>query len=196
MARLKYVIGFLVVIVLCTVIWFEHPAKEQANQLDEKASALEEQANQLDKKVSALEEQIGRHYLADISSLENTAEQLLAHNFNQPITDEDEGLIDELSEGFLDTSDNIFYMNRDEPIHLEWQGRLLDVHMYLLRYLSGTSLTKEEVADLYQALQATRFIAMDFGGIAQDDPQSSYDAMHDEEHEIVERIKYRLSLNY
>lgn len=182
MAKLKYVIGYLVVIVLCTVIWFHRPEKEQMNQLEEQ--------------VNALKEQVGSHYRNDISSLENTATQFLAHNFNQPITDEDEGLINELSEEFRTISHNLFFTYSNPSIHSEWQNRVSDVRMYLPDYLFGNSLTKEEIADLYQALQAIRFITMDFKELVPYDPQSSYDAMHDEEHEMVERIKYRLSLKY
>ena len=75
MIRLKYVGGLLVVIALCTIIWFNPSAKEQVKQLEEK--------------VSTLEEQIGGYYRDIIFSLEITAEQLLAHNFKQPITEED-----------------------------------------------------------------------------------------------------------
>ena len=182
MVKLKYAIGFLTVIALCTVIWFHRPAKEQVNQLEEQ--------------VSILKEQVGSHYRGDISSLENTAEQLLAHNFNQPITDEDEGLINELNEEFRTISGNLFFTNSNATIHSEWQNRVSDVRMYLLDYLLGDLLTKEEIADLYQALQATRFIAIDFDELVPYDPQSTYDAMHDEEHEMVERIEYRLSLKY
>lgn len=182
MIRLKYVSGLLVVIALCTIIWFNPPTKEQVKQLEEK--------------VSTLEEQIGSYYGDIIFSLDSTAEQLLAHNFNQPITDEDEGIINELSAEFSGISDNLFYVNINAMVHSEWEARMSDVSWYLRDYLHGTPLTEEEVDDLYQALQAIRFIAKDFRDITQYDLQSSYDALHDEEHEMVERVKYRLSLEY
>ena len=182
MIRLKYVSGLLVVIALCTIIWFNPPAKEQVKQLEEK--------------VSTLEEQIGSHYRDFIFSMESTAEQLLAHNFKQPITDEDEDMINELSDEFSGISDNLFYVNINAMVHSEWENRMFDVDRYLYKYRYEASLTKEEVADLYQALQAIRFIAKDFIDFTQYDMQSSYDAMHDKKHEMVERVKYRLSLKY
>lgn len=182
MVWLKYVSGVLVVIAICAVIWFNPSAKVQVNQLEER--------------VSALEEQVGSHYKDTIFSLRVTVDELLEHNFNQPLTDEDEDMMNEFAEEFSDISDTLFFMNRNLSVHSEWQNRMLDVHMYLRNYTYGPSLTKEEVDDLYQALQAIRFITMDFGHIVDYDRQSSYDAMHDKEHEMVERVQYRLSLKY
>lgn len=179
---LKYVGGLLVVIALCTIVWFNSPAREQVKQLEEK--------------VSTLEEQIGGYYRDIAFSLDSTAEQLLAHKFNQPITDEDEDMINELSDEFRDISYKLFFENGNVNMHSEWEARMSDVSWYLRDYLDGNPLTEEEVADLYQALQAIRFIAKDFRDITQYDLQSAYDAIHDEEHEMVERVKYRLSLEY
>ena len=72
-------------------------------------------------------------------------------------------------------------------MHSEWEARMSDVSWYLQDYLDGTPLTEEEAAVLYQALQAIRFIAKDFRDITQYDMQSAYDAIHDEEHEMVEK---------
>ena len=182
MVWVKYVSGLLVVIAICAVIWFNPSAKVQVNQLEEK--------------VSVLEEQIGGYYRDTISSLDSTATQLLEHNFKQPITDEDEDMINELSDEFSDISDILFFMNGNASVHSEWENRMFDVHMYLRNYTYGPSLTKEEVADLHQALKAILFISMDFADIVDYDGQSSYDAMHDKKHEMVERVEYRLSLKY
>lgn len=178
----KYVIGLVVVIALCTVVWFKLPTKIEVNQLEEK--------------VSILEVQIGEHYINDISLLENVSEQLLNYNFNQPITDENNSMISKVSEDFRTITSNLLFIGSNASVHAELQYRVSNVRTYLIDYVYGASLTKEEVADLYQVLQAIRFIIKDFRDIVSYNPQSAYDAMHDEEHEMVERIKYRLSLKY
>ena len=182
MKWLKYVIGLVVVIALCTVVWFKPPTKIEVNQLEEK--------------VSILEEQIGGHYQDYNLSLVNTAEQLLAHDFNQPIMVEDELMIEELSNELYSIRDKLFYIKSQVLMHSDWEDKLMEVERYLTEYLSGVSFTKEEVADLNQGLHAIRFIAMDFGDIARYDTQAAYDAMHDEEHAMVERVKFRLSTKY
>ncbi|MGM9950002.1 MAG: hypothetical protein ACI33P_07730 [Lysinibacillus sp.] len=80
-------------------------------------------------------------------------------------------------------------------MHTEWEDRMFEVCMYLHTYLSGASLTKEEAADLHQVLQAVQYIAMDFRDFAPG-PQATYDAMYDDEHEMIERVKFRLSAKY
>ena len=182
---LKYVIGFLIVIALCTVIWFIRPANDQ-----------------LEVKVSALEEQIGRHYLNDLSSLERTAEQLLEYDLSLPITEENGKIIDELSRDLDTILDNLFfehpfmYSEESTIIHSKWHNELSKAKWDLPFYGKEVPLTKEEAADLYQILQASRFIAKDFRDIVGYDYQSAYDAMHDKDHEMVERINYRLSIKY
>lgn len=71
-------------------------------------------------------------------------------------------------------------------------SKLSDVDRYFITYVDEGSLTEEQVADLYQVLHAVRFIAKDINGLT----VYVYNAMHNEEHEIVERIKYRLSIEY
>ncbi|MEK3765626.1 MULTISPECIES: hypothetical protein [unclassified Solibacillus] len=108
---LKYVIGLLIVIALCTVIWFIRPTNDQ-----------------LEVKVSALEEQIGRHYLNDLSSLERTAEQLLEYDLSLPITEENGKIIDELSRDLDTILDNLFfehpfmYSEESTIIHSKWHN--------------------------------------------------------------------------
>lgn len=179
---MKYVIGLVVVIALCTVVWFTSPTKIEVNELEEK--------------VSTLEVLIGEHYINDISLLEDASEQLLNYNFNQPITDENNSMISKVSEEFRTITSNLLFISSNASVHSELQYRVSNVRMHLIDYVSGASLTKEEVADLYQVLQAIHFIAKYFRDIVSYDPQSTYDAMHDEEHEMVERIKYRLSIKY
>lgn len=180
MVWLKYVGGVLVVIALCAVIWFIHPAKGQVKQLEEK--------------VSILEEQIGFQYSDAMYPLKRTVEALIEWDYKQSITDVDEGAINDLSEELFASIQVLFFV-RNKSVHPEWEDRMYDVHWYLRDYLRGNSLTNEEIADLNQALKAIYFIAMDFNGIVRD-MQASYDAMHDEEHEMVERVKYRLSTEY
>ncbi|MEK5080226.1 hypothetical protein MKX73_14955 [Solibacillus sp. FSL W7-1436] len=70
------------------------------------------------------------------------------------------------------------------------------VDRYFLTSDDKGSLTEEHVADLYQVLHAVRFIAKDINDLTGYDMQALYKAMNDEEHEIVQRIKYRLSIEY
>lgn len=170
MVGLKYLGGVLVAIVLCGVIWLVHPAKEQVNQL---------------------EEQIGSQYSYANFLLRDTVEELLKWNFSQPLTDADEGYLNELSAEYFYITGLI---SRD-VVHHEWRSRMNDIHSYLTKYIYGPSLTEEDVADLQQALQATRFISMDFNDFVESS-QDFYAAMHDEQHEMVERVKSRLAKQY
>ena len=89
-----------------------------------------------------------------------------------------------------------FFRLGTESIHPELYSKLSDVDRYFITYVDEGSLTEEQVADLYQVLHAVRFIAKDINGLTVYDTQVLYNAMHNEEHEIVERIKYRLSIEY
>lgn len=171
MVGLKYIGGVLVAIVLCGVIWLVHPAKEQVNQL---------------------EEQISRQYMFANFLLRDTVEDLLAWNFSQPLTDADEDYLKKLSNELLYTTDLIF---SGDVVHHEWRSRMNDIQGYLSKYMSGTSLSEEDVADINQSLQATRFITMDFNDYV-DNTYDFYNAMHDEHHEMVERVKSRLASKY
>ncbi|WP_339216415.1 hypothetical protein [Solibacillus sp. FSL W8-0372] len=182
---LKYVIGLLIVIALCTAVWFIRPTNAQ-----------------LEAKISVLEEQIGRHYLNDFDSLERTAEQLLEYDLNLPITEENGKVIDVLSRDLDTILNNLFYNHpliyseESTTIHSKWHNELSQAKWNLPFYGKELPLTKDEAADLYQILQASRFIAKDFRDIVGYDYQSAYDAMHDKDHEMVERINYRLSIKY
>lgn len=178
MKLLKYVMGFVVVITLCTVVWFKLTTKIEVNQLQEK--------------VIILEDQIGNHYRSDLYLWEDAAEQLLTYDFSQPITDENNNEIFKLSRLFYTASENLFLDFGTESIHPELYSKLSDVDRYFITYVDEGSLTEEQVADLYQVLHAVRFIAKDINGLT----VYVYNAMHNEEHEIVERIKYRLSIEY
>lgn len=94
MKLLKYVMGFVVVITLCTVVWFKLTTKIEVNQLQEK--------------VIILEDQIGNHYRSDLYLWEDAAEQLLTYDFSQPITDENNNEIFKLSRLFYTASENLF----------------------------------------------------------------------------------------
>lgn len=181
MKLLKYVMGFVVVITLCTVVWFKLTTKIEVNQLEEK--------------VIILEDQIGNHYRSDLYLWEDAAEQLLTYDFSQPITDENNNEIFKLSRFFIPHRKTFFRLGT-ESIHPELYSKLSDVDRYFITYVDEGSLTEEQVADLYQVLHAVRFIAKDINGLTVYDTQVLYNAMHNEEHEIVERIKYRLSIEY
>ncbi|MFF2793846.1 hypothetical protein [Lysinibacillus xylanilyticus] len=171
MVGLKYIGGVLVAIVLCGVIWLVHPAKEQVNQL---------------------EEQISRQYMFANFLLRDTVEDLLAWNFSQHLTEADEDYLEELSNELLYTTGLIF---SGDVVHHEWRSRISDIQCYLSNYMSGTSLSEDDVADINQSLQTTRFITMDFNDYV-DNTYDFYNAMHDEQHEMVERVKSRLASKY
>lgn len=169
MVRLKNIVSVLVTIVLCGVIWLVHPAKEQ---------------------VEELETNIGSQYYSANFLLHNTVVELLKWNFNQPLTDSDKDYLQHLSMEFLHTTD-LHPLNGN--VHHEWRSRILDIQDYLTDY-SDSPLSEEDIADLKQALQATRFITLDLLDIK--NSYDFYNAMHDEQHEMVERVKERLATKY
>ncbi|MFF2753053.1 hypothetical protein ACFVR1_04745 [Psychrobacillus sp. NPDC058041] len=171
MVGLKYFGGVLVALTLCGVMWFNHPAKEQVKQL---------------------EGQISWHFKFANFLLRDTVLELLEWNFSQPLTDGDKVYLSKLSNEFLYITDLIFSGN---VVHQEWRNRMYDIQGYLNNYEYGPSLLNEDVDDLHQALRATLFISMDFDDMVEH-PQDFYDAMHDEQHEMVERVKSRLATQY
>lgn len=159
----------LLTIALCSVIWMVHPAKEQAKQM---------------------EEQIGEQYLYANYLLNDTVEEMLAWNFSKPLSDADEDYVNGLSVE-LHYATNIMF--NGNVLHQKWRDRINDIAHYLHDYIYGSSLSEESLTDLHQALQATRIISIDFystvdGGF--------YDAMHDEQHEMVEKVENRLATQY
>lgn len=167
MVALKKLGGIFFTLALCGVVWFVHPAKEQ---------------------VKRMEDQIGEQYLYANFLLRDSVDELLAWNFSQPLSDADEVYLDDLSDKLLYTSNLMFNGNL---VHSEWRERINDIQQYLNDYVYGTSLSEENIADLKQALQASRFISMDF-----DSEVDFYDAMHDEQHEMVDKVKQRLATQY
>jgi len=159
--------GILFTLALCGVVWLVHPAKEQ---------------------VKEKEEQIADQYLFANYLLRNSVDKLLAWNFSQPLSDADKGYVNELSDELLYTSNLMFNKN---VVHHEWRGRINDIEHYLNDYIHETSLSEENIADLHQALQATRFISMDL-----DSEEDFYEAMHDDQHEMVGKVKNRLATQY
>ncbi len=168
---MKYVGGILVMLALCGVMWFVHPAKEEVKQLEGQLSWQYKYANFL---------------------LRDTVEELLEWDFSQPLTDGDKVYLSGLSDEFLYITSLIF---SGDVEHHEWRNRMNDIQGYLNNYVYDPSLSKEEVDDLHQALRATLFISMDFDSIVEQ-PQDFYDAIHDEQHEMVERVKSRLATQY
>lgn len=161
----------------CGLIWWAYSSKEQVNQ----------QVNQMEKDIS------NQYYYANLL-LRNTVDALLEWDFSQPFTDtvEDEdylyGLISE-----LDSTTNLMFSGN--VVHYEWRRRMDDILNYVRLYITDSSLSVESVADLQQALQATRFITMDFKDYIRG-TDDFYDAMHDEKHEINQQIKNRLYAQY
>lgn len=164
---MKKLVGILLTLALCGFVWLIHPVKEQVKQM---------------------EEQIGDQYLYANYLLRDSVDKLLAWNFSQPLSDADEGYVNDLSDELLYTSNLMFNRN---VVHHEWRERINDIEHYLNDYIHETSLSEENIADLHQALQATRFISMDL-----DSEVEFYDAMHDDQHEMVGKVKHRLATQY
>jgi hypothetical protein len=119
-------------------------------------------------------------------------ESLLEWDFSQPLTDADERYLRNHFNNFSNLRGIIF---NGYIVHEEWRRRMYDIEGYLLKYGYDRSLSKEEVDDLYQGLEATRFISLDLDDML-DSFQDFYDGMHDEQHEMRERIKSRLATQY
>lgn len=162
--------GVLGAVVLCGVVWFAHPAQDRVNELEEQISLQYTYANPL---------------------LRDTVKALLEYDFSEPLTDENEEDFNRLAKEFRDVTDLFF---SGGTVHYEWQDRLDDTKFYLMDYASGSPLSEEEIADLYQVLKATRYICMDFRDY--DNRSDFYDAMHSENHEMVEQVKKRLAWKY
>ena len=170
MDRWKYITVILSSVVLCCVIWFAHPAKER---------------------VTELEDQISTQYTYANFLFMDTVEELLEWNFSEPLTDGDEKYFRELSDEFR-YIETLFFSGH--TVHFEWRDRIFDAETYLMNYAHGQALSEEDIADLYQVLQATRFISRDFSDFTT--YSDFYDAVHSEEHEMVERVKFRLDMEY
>lgn len=166
---MKYFIRILVALALCGVIWIVHPAREQVRELEKELSYQYSTANKL---------------------LRNTVEELLEWNFSQPITAEEKDYIHGLYVEISEITDLIF---RGNVVHFEWKQRMYDIQSHIHLYMLDLSLSEEDVADLNQALQAILFITMDYREFVK---YPDYDAMHDEKHELVKKIKKRLETQY
>lgn len=169
MGQLKILVRVLVLGALCGLIWWTYTAKEQVNQIEREMS--------------------NQYFYANLL-LRNTVDELLEWDFSQPLTDmiEDKDYLNKL---FAELDYTTSLMFSGGVVHHEWQGRINDILIYLHSYITDTSISEENVADLYQALQATRFITMDFKNT-----NDFYDAMHDEKHEMVKQVKSRLDIQY
>lgn len=169
MGQLKILVRVLVLGALCGLIWWTYTAKEQVHQIEREMS--------------------NQYFYANLL-LWNTVDELLEWDFSQPLTDmiEDKDYLNKL---FAELDYTTSLMFSGGVVHHEWQGRINDILIYLHSYITDTSISEENVADLYQALQATRFITMDFKNT-----NDFYDAMHDEKHEMVKQVKNRLDLQY
>ncbi|HWL24952.1 MAG TPA: hypothetical protein VNR38_14595 [Ureibacillus sp.] len=124
--------------------------------------------------------------------LHDTVDALLEWNYEQPLTDADVELFNNLSTEFLHITD-LFLFNGS--VHYEWRSRALDVQEYLTHYQYGSPLSEEDIADLYQVLHATKFITLDFLDYIENS-HDFYNAMHDKQHKMVERVKERLATKY
>ncbi|MBM7665515.1 hypothetical protein JOC25_001990 [Solibacillus kalamii] len=162
--------GVLGAVVLCGVIWFAHPAQVQVNELEVQISAQYTNANSL---------------------LRDTVKELLKWNFSEPITDENEVEFSRLIKAYVDVT-SLFFSG--DSVHFEWEDKVDDTKIYFMNYADGSLLSEEEATDLYQILNATRYISRDFMDYTKD--SEFYDAMHSKNHEMVERVKKRLAEKY
>lgn len=149
--------------------------------------------------IKQYEEQIGYQYESTNDLLGDTVDELLEWNFNEPLSDVDEDYLFHLLRDFSSIKDLFFgrydYHFKVHPVYPEWQTRMEAIYNYLVIYGNERTLTYEEVTDLYQALKANLYIAMDFNDYIISD-QDFYDAMHNEQHEMVEVVKRRLATTY
>mgnify|MGYP003409149506 FL=1 len=161
----------LIILALCGIVWLAHPAQQQ---------------------VKEMEQQISSQYLYANYLLNDTVMDLLAWDFSQPLYEEDKHYINKLF-------NEIFYLSSimfsGGTVHKEWRNRIWDLQQYLRNYIDGKILSEEELADLHQALQETRYISMDLYNDI-DSNTDLYEAMHDEHHEMVEKVKNRLATQY
>ena len=162
--------GVLGAVVLCGVVWFAHPAQDRVNELEEQISAQYTYANHL---------------------LRDTVKALLEYDFSDPLTDENEEDFNRLTKEFWNVI-NLFFSGG--TVHSEWQDRVGDTKIYFMNYANGSPLSEEEAADFYQVLKATRLISMDLRDYTKH--SEFYDAMHSEDHEMVEEVKKRLAWKY
>ncbi|MGE7983276.1 hypothetical protein [Solibacillus sp. NPDC093137] len=138
-----------------------------------------------------MEDQISSQYTYANFLLRGTVEKLLEWNFSEPLTDENEEDFRGLAKEFLDVTDLFF---SGSTVHTEWVDRVGDTTIYFLNYANGSPLSEEDAADLYQVLKATRFISIDLRDYTKQ--SEFYDAMHSEDHEMMEQVKNRLAWKY
>lgn len=97
MVRLKYFGGVMAALALCGVLWFNHPAKEQVEQM---------------------EGQISWQYIHANYLLRDTVEEILEWNYSQPLTDGDQVYLSKLSNEFFYITSLIF---SGKVVHQEWR---------------------------------------------------------------------------
>ncbi|SOC41512.1 hypothetical protein [Ureibacillus acetophenoni] len=121
-------------------------------------------------------------------------DKLIKWNYNQPLTDAEVDYFTHLSADFSRTANLLLSNGYEFNVHREWKYRIDDIERYINDYLYGSTLSEVDIEDLNQALYATKFITMDLKEIRSD--RDFYKAMHDEHHEMVERVKERLAMKY
>lgn len=171
MLRLKNLGRVVIVIALFGGFWWVDSVKEQVKQLEGEISNQYFHANLL---------------------LRNTVEELLEWDFSQPLTDKYKDYLYRLLNEFDYKTNLIFSGN---VVHHEWRSRTYDIESHVRNYINDSSLTKEDVADLHQALRATLYITMDFTDYNRF-ASNLYDATHDEKNEMVEQVKSLLEAQY
>ncbi|MEK5079017.1 hypothetical protein MKX73_08780 [Solibacillus sp. FSL W7-1436] len=162
--------GVLGAVFLCGVVWFAHPAQDRVNELEEQISVQYKYANPL---------------------LRDTVKALLEYDFNEPLTVENEEDFNRLTKQFWNVI-HLFF--NGGTVHTEWRDRVEDTKIYFMNYANGSPLSEEEAADFYQVLKATRLISRDLRDYTEN--SEFYDAMHSEDHEMVEQVKKRLDWKY
>lgn len=162
--------GVLGAVFLCGVVWFAHPAQDRVNELEEQISVQYKYANPL---------------------LRDTVKALLEYDFYEPLTVENEEDFNRLTKQFWNVI-HLFF--NGGTVHTEWRDRVEDTKIYFMNYANGSPLSEEEAADFYQVLKATRLISRDLRDYTEN--SEFYDAMHSEDHEMVEQVKKRLDWKY
>ena len=156
---------------LCGIIWLVHPARAQVNDL---------------------EKQISYQYDSATTLLNQNTTELLEWDFNQPLKQEDKDYVYDLYFQFKFIANILF---QDDVVHREWRYRMLEAEAHLMSYIQSASLSEKDRTDLHQVLQASYYITFDFRDYVKN-PARYYEAMHDEQHEMVEVIKNRLDAQY
>lgn len=156
---------------LCGTIWLIHPARAQVNDL---------------------EKQISYQYSGVTSLLRQNTKALLEWDFNQPLKQSDK---DDLYNLYFQLKSISYILFQDGVVHRDWIYRLLEAEMYIMSFIENASLPEQDAADLRQILQASYYITLDFQDYIKNSARY-YEAMHEEQHEMVEVIKNRLEAAY